>query len=50
VYGPIAHILVIPSRTHDTNTAYVDFESEASAQKVRATVLLFSVFAEYVVH
>ncbi|WIA21271.1 hypothetical protein OEZ86_008934 [Tetradesmus obliquus] len=36
VYGPIAHILVIPSRTHDTNTAYVDFESEVAAQKALA--------------
>jgi RNA recognition motif-containing protein len=33
-YGPIVQCLVIPSRTHDTNTAYVDFETEASAQKV----------------
>jgi hypothetical protein len=35
-YGTISHVLVIPSRTHDTNTAYVDFETEAAAQKVRA--------------
>jgi RNA recognition motif-containing protein len=34
-YGTITHVLVIPSRTHDTNTAYVDFDTEAAAQKVR---------------
>lgn len=33
-YGTITDILIVPSRTHDTNTAYVDFEAESSAQKV----------------
>jgi RNA recognition motif-containing protein len=33
-YGPIQGIVIVASRTHDTNTAYVDFESEAASQKV----------------
>ncbi|KAF8056744.1 STL1 [Scenedesmus sp. PABB004] len=32
--GPITNVLVVLSRTHETNTAYVDFAQEASAQKV----------------
>jgi hypothetical protein len=34
-------VLVIPSRTHDTNTAYVDFETAAAAQKVGCFSLFF---------
>lgn len=35
-FGAISNILIVPSRAFDTNTAYVDFEQEASAQKVGA--------------
>jgi hypothetical protein len=38
VYGSIAKIQIVPSKTHDTNTAYVDFETEVAAAKVRVRV------------
>jgi hypothetical protein len=37
-------VLVIPSRTHDTNTAYVDFDTEAAAQKVRLLCIISLAF------
>lgn len=33
-YGKIVQVSIVPSRTHDTYTAYVDFDNETAAQKV----------------
>ena len=33
-YGNVVGITIVPSRTHETYTAYVDFDSEAAVQKV----------------
>jgi RNA recognition motif-containing protein len=33
-YGNVVAVTIVPSRTHETYTAYVDFDSEAPAQKV----------------
>jgi len=33
-YGNVVSVSIVPSRTHETYTAYVDFDSEAPAQKV----------------
>jgi RNA recognition motif-containing protein len=37
-YGKIVQVSIVPSRTHDTYTAYVDFDNETAAQKVGSLV------------
>jgi RNA recognition motif-containing protein len=33
-YGNVVSVVIVPSKTHETYTAYVDFDSEAAASKV----------------
>lgn len=40
-YGNVVSVVIVPSKTHETYTAYVDFDSEAAASKVRAADLSF---------
>lgn len=40
-YGNVVTVTIVPSRTHETYTAYVDFDSETAAQKVGSGFVLF---------